>query len=86
MTPSNAERLAQPFAGWGKDKPANMRDLLHPDCELVVPDSIHGSLWTRCGPEAAGQALPLGSHTERAAEQPVRALSTARGAANAAPL
>jgi ketosteroid isomerase-like protein len=40
MTPSNAELLAQAFAGWGKDKPANMRDLLHPDCELVVPDSI----------------------------------------------
>src|SRR5215218_5765235 len=37
---SNVELLAQAFAGWGKDNPANMRDVLHPDCELVVPDSI----------------------------------------------
>ncbi len=37
---SNIELLAQAFAGWGKDNPANMRDVLHPDCELVVPDSI----------------------------------------------
>ena len=37
---SNAEALARAFAGWGKDKPANLRELLHPDCELVVPDSI----------------------------------------------
>ncbi len=37
---SNVELLAQGFAGWGKDNPANMRDLLHPDCELVVPESI----------------------------------------------
>ena len=34
---SNAEALARAFAGWGKDNPANMRELLHPDCELVVP-------------------------------------------------
>lgn len=38
--PSNVELLAQGFAGWGKDNPANMRDLLHPECELVVPESI----------------------------------------------
>jgi ketosteroid isomerase-like protein len=37
---SNAERLARAFAGWGRDNPANLRELLHPDCELVVPDSI----------------------------------------------
>jgi ketosteroid isomerase-like protein len=37
---SNVELLAQAFAGWGKDNPANMRDVLHPDCELVVPDSV----------------------------------------------
>ena len=40
MSPSNIELLAQAFAGWGKDNPANMRDVMHPDCELVVPDSI----------------------------------------------
>ena len=40
MSQSNIELLAQAFAGWGKDNPANMRDLLHPDCELVVPDSV----------------------------------------------
>ena len=40
MSPSNIELLAQAFAGWGKDDPANMRDVLHPDCELVVPDSV----------------------------------------------
>jgi hypothetical protein len=40
MSPSNVELLAQGFIGWGKDNPANMRDVLHPDCELVVPDSI----------------------------------------------
>lgn len=38
--PSNVELLAQGFAGWGKDNPANMQDLLHPDCELIVPESI----------------------------------------------
>jgi ketosteroid isomerase-like protein len=37
---SNIEMLAAAFAGWGKDEPANMRDVLAPDCELVVPDSI----------------------------------------------
>ena len=37
---SNAEALARAFAGWGKDKPANLRELLHPDCELVVPESL----------------------------------------------
>jgi hypothetical protein len=40
MSPSNLEALAQGFAGWGKGEPANMADLLDPDCELVVPDSI----------------------------------------------
>ncbi len=40
MTPSNIERLAHAFAGWGRDEPANMADILHRDCELVVPDSI----------------------------------------------
>jgi ketosteroid isomerase-like protein len=40
VSASNIELLAQAFAGWGKDNPANMRDVLHPDCELVVPDSI----------------------------------------------
>ena len=37
---SNVELLAQAFAGWGKDRPANMREVLHPRCELVVPESI----------------------------------------------
>ena len=37
---SNAEALVRAFAGWGRDNSANLRDLLHPDCELVVPDSI----------------------------------------------
>jgi ketosteroid isomerase-like protein len=40
MSASNLELLAQAFAGWGKDNPANMADLLDPDCELIVPDSI----------------------------------------------
>jgi ketosteroid isomerase-like protein len=40
MSASNVARLAQAFAGWGKDNPAGMRDLLHPDCELVVPASV----------------------------------------------
>jgi ketosteroid isomerase-like protein len=40
MSPSNIELLAQAFAGWGEDNPANMRDVLHPDCELVVPESV----------------------------------------------
>jgi ketosteroid isomerase-like protein len=40
VSPSNIELLAQAFAGWGKNDPANMRDVLHPDCELVVPDSV----------------------------------------------
>jgi ketosteroid isomerase-like protein len=37
---SNAEALVRAFAGWGRDNPANLRELLHPDCELVVPDSL----------------------------------------------
>jgi len=37
---SNAEALARAFAGWGKGNPANLRDILAPDCELVVPDSL----------------------------------------------
>ena len=37
---SNAEPLARAFAGWGRDNPANLRELLHPDCELVVPESL----------------------------------------------
>lgn len=37
---SNAELLARAFAGWGRDNPAHLRDILHPDCELVVPDSL----------------------------------------------
>ena len=36
----NAEPLARGFAGWGKDNPAGLRELLHPDCELVVPESL----------------------------------------------
>jgi uncharacterized protein len=37
---SNAEALARAFAGWGRDKPANLRELLHADCELEVPESL----------------------------------------------
>lgn len=40
MSKTNIELLAEAFAGWGKDDPANMRDVLDPDCELIVPDSI----------------------------------------------
>lgn len=40
MSATNVELLAQAFAGWGKGDPANMSDALHPDCELVVPDSV----------------------------------------------
>jgi len=48
---SNAEALARAFAGWGKDEPANLREILHPDCELVVPESLpYGG--TVCGPDA----------------------------------
>jgi uncharacterized protein len=36
----NAELLARGFAGWGKDSPAGLRELLHRDCEVVVPESI----------------------------------------------
>ena len=35
MSASNIELLAQAFAGWGKDNPANMSDVLHPDCEFT---------------------------------------------------
>jgi hypothetical protein len=37
---TNVEALAQAFAGWGKDEPAKMRDVLADDCDLIVPDSI----------------------------------------------
>jgi ketosteroid isomerase-like protein len=48
---SNAEALARAFAGWGRDNPANLRDILHPDCELTVPDSLpYGGTFR--GPEA----------------------------------
>jgi hypothetical protein len=40
MSPSNVELLIRAFAGWGRDNPGNMRDILHPDCELSVPDSV----------------------------------------------
>ena len=30
MSASNIELLAQAFGGWGKDNPANMKDVLHP--------------------------------------------------------
>jgi ketosteroid isomerase-like protein len=40
MSPSNIELLAGAFAGWGRDNPAKIRELLHPDCELIVPDSV----------------------------------------------
>jgi ketosteroid isomerase-like protein len=40
VSAANVERLARAFAGWGKDNPAGMRELLHPDCELVVPESL----------------------------------------------
>jgi hypothetical protein len=40
LSPSNLESLVQAFTGWGKGEPANMAELLHPDCELVVPDSV----------------------------------------------
>jgi uncharacterized protein len=40
MSPSNVELLIHAFAGWSKDNPAGMPDILHQDCELIVPDSI----------------------------------------------
>ena len=40
MSPSNIELLAAAFAGWGKDEPANMHDVVADDCELEVPDSV----------------------------------------------
>jgi NAD(P)-dependent dehydrogenase (short-subunit alcohol dehydrogenase family) len=38
--PPRPTASARAFAGWCKDNPANMRDVLHRDCELVLPDSI----------------------------------------------
>ena len=59
MSPSNVELLAQRFAGWGKDNPANMRDVLHPDCELVIPDSVpHGGTFR-------GAEATIGSFTHK---------------------
>jgi ketosteroid isomerase-like protein len=47
---SNIELLAQAFAGWGKNDPANMRNVLHPECELLVPPSVpYGGTFT--GPD-----------------------------------
>jgi ketosteroid isomerase-like protein len=40
LSQANLELLAQGFAGWGKGEPARMSELLAPDCELIVPDSI----------------------------------------------
>jgi ketosteroid isomerase-like protein len=40
LTRSNLELLATGFAGWGKDEPAELMSLLHPECVLVVPDSV----------------------------------------------
>jgi uncharacterized protein len=40
MSQSNIELLAQAFSGWGKDNPAKIREVLSPDCVLIVPDSI----------------------------------------------
>jgi uncharacterized protein len=37
---SNVELVYRGFAGWGKDEPARLGELLSPDCELIVPDSI----------------------------------------------
>jgi hypothetical protein len=45
MSASNAELLAQAFAPWGKDNPANMRDVLHRDCELS--SAIHADRVSR---------------------------------------
>ena len=48
---SNVELLIQAFAGWGKDNPANIAELMDEDSELVVPDSIpYGGVYR--GPEA----------------------------------
>jgi len=38
---SNVELIYSGFAGWGKDEPAKLHELLAVDCGLVVPDSIH---------------------------------------------
>jgi ketosteroid isomerase-like protein len=44
---TNAEALVKAFAGWGKGEPANMRDVLAENCELIVPDSIpYGGTYT----------------------------------------
>ncbi len=37
---SNVELLLRGFAGWGKEDPAKIRDILHPACELIVPESV----------------------------------------------
>jgi len=36
----SVELLARGFAGWGRDNPAGLRELLHLDCELLVPESL----------------------------------------------
>ncbi len=37
---SNVETLIRAFSGWGKDEPGSIPECLHPDCELIVPDSM----------------------------------------------
>ena len=78
MSASNAELLAQAFAGWGKDNPANMRDVLHPDCELVVPDSIPygGTFRGVDAAVSAGSPASCGAGSTSSPRRP-RALSTA---------
>ena len=40
MSPTNLELLIHGLRGWGRDNPANMRELFSQDCELIVPDSV----------------------------------------------
>ena len=61
MSPANIELLAEAFAGWGKGRPANMRELLHPDCVLVVPDSIPYGGTSLCRPSHHVSLSPSGT-------------------------
>jgi hypothetical protein len=40
MSPSNLELLAQAFTSWGEGRPGALPEVLHPDCELLVPESL----------------------------------------------
>ena len=40
MSPSSVELLIRGFTGWGKTLPPACEDILQPNCEPIVPDSV----------------------------------------------